>query len=115
MDIRRVQMTGGSSLVVTLPKEWTTAMRIQKNDPVGLTTQPDGTLLITAKITDDQVQRIKELDVSSCTNPAFLFRTLIGCYIAGFSVIIVRSKIRLPSFARTVVRDFTQMTSGSTG
>ncbi len=33
MDIRRVQMTGGSSLVVTLPKEWTTAMRIAEERP----------------------------------------------------------------------------------
>lgn len=112
MDIRRVQMTGGSSLVVTLPKEWTTAMRIQKNDPVRVTAQPDGTLLISTAITDDQVQRIKELDASSCTSPTFLFRTLIGCYIAGYSAITVRSKTRFPPFVRTVVRDFTQMTIG---
>ena len=112
MDIRRVQMTGGSSLVVTLPKEWTTAMRIQKNDPVGIAAQPDGTLLISARVSDDQEQRTKELDVSSCSNSSFLFRTLIGCYIAGFSAITVRSKTRLPPFVRTVVRDFTQMTIG---
>ncbi len=112
MDIRRVQMTGGSSLVVTLPKEWTTAMRIKKNDPVRIATQPDGTLLITSRLADDQVQRTRELDVSSCTNPAFLFRSLIGCYIAGYSVVTVLSKTRLPPFARTVVRDFTQMTIG---
>ncbi|MEN6342456.1 MAG: phosphate uptake regulator PhoU [Methanospirillum sp.] len=112
MDIRRVQMTGGSSLVVTLPKEWTTAMRIQKNDPVRVAVQPDGTLSITARVSDDQEQRTKELDVSSCASPSFLFRTLIGCYIAGFSAITVRSKTRLPPFVRTVVRDFTQMTIG---
>lgn len=112
MDIRRVQMTGGSSLVVTLPKEWTTAMRIQKNDPVRVMAQPDGTLLISAAITDDQEQRTKELDTSSCTSPTFLFRTLIGCYIAGYSAITVRSKARLRPFIRTVVRDFTQMTIG---
>ncbi|MEN6516600.1 MAG: phosphate uptake regulator PhoU [Methanospirillum sp.] len=112
MDIRRVQMTGGSSLVVTLPKEWTTAMQIRKNDPVRITAQPDGTLLISATITDDQVQRTKELDASTCTNPTFLFRTLIGCYIAGYSAITVRAKTRLRPFVRTVVRDFTQMTIG---
>lgn len=112
MDIRRVQMTGGSSLVVTLPKEWTTAMQVRKNDPVGIVAQPDGTLLITARVSGDQVPRTKELDVSSCTNPAFLFRSLIGCYIAGYSAITVLSKTRFPPFVRTVVRDFTQMTIG---
>ncbi|MFZ1898459.1 AbrB/MazE/SpoVT family DNA-binding domain-containing protein, partial [Methanoregula sp.] len=38
MELRRVQMTGGSSFVVTLPKDWITEMRIKKNDPVGLIT-----------------------------------------------------------------------------
>jgi phosphate uptake regulator len=112
MDIRRVQMTGGSSLVVTLPKEWTTAMRLQKNDPVRVVSQPDGSLLISANISADQAQRTRELDVSFCPDQAFLFRTLIGCYIAGYSAIVVRSKSRLPPFVRSVVRDFTQMTIG---
>ena len=48
----------------------------------------------------------------SCTNPAFLFRSLIGRHIAGFSATTVQSKTRLPPFVRTVVRDFTQMTIG---
>jgi phosphate uptake regulator len=59
MDIRRVQVTGGASFVVTLPKEWAEAQNIKKNDPVGLIVQPDGTLLVTKKITEDPVQRIK--------------------------------------------------------
>lgn len=112
MDIRRVQITGGSSLVVTLPKEWTTAMGLRKNDPVRVTAQPDGTLLVSARVNDDPVQRSRDLDVSSCVDPTFLFRTLIGCYIAGFTVVTLRSKARLPPFVRTVVRDFTQMTIG---
>ncbi len=112
MDIRRVQVTGGSSFVVTLPKEWTTAMKIQKNDPVRVTAQPDGTLLITPNLFEDQVSRVRAIDVSSCTSASFLFRSLIGTYIAGYSEITIGSKSRLPPFVRTVVRDFTQMTIG---
>ena len=43
MEIRRVQMTGGASFVVTLPKDWAEQQKIKKNDPVGMTVQPDGT------------------------------------------------------------------------
>jgi phosphate uptake regulator len=112
MDIRRLQMTGGTSLSVTLPKEWTAAMQLGKNDPVRVAPQPDGTLMITSNLAEDPVQRVKEFDVSSCTNPAFLFRSLIGTYIAGFTEITITSKARLAPFVRTVVRDFTQMTIG---
>ena len=34
MDIRKVQVTGGSSYVITLPKEWANSMHIKKNDPL---------------------------------------------------------------------------------
>ena len=112
MEIRRVQVTGGASFVVTLPKDWAESQKIAKNDPVGLIVQPDGTLLITKKITEDPVQRLKEIDSSTIADPAFLFRMLIGTYITGFNVIRITTKQRFPPFVRTVVRDFTQMTIG---
>lgn len=105
-------MTGGSSFVVTLPKEWVTDLRIKKNDPVGLIVQPDGTLVVTKKIADEPHQRIKEIDTGHISDPAFLFRTLIGAYITGFTAIRITSKTRFAPFVRTVVRDFTQMTIG---
>jgi len=112
MEIRRVQVTGGASFVVTLPKDWADAQKIAKNDPVGLVVQPDGTLLITKKITEESVQRVKEIESSTITDPAFLFRMLIGAYITGFTVIRITTKVRFSPFVRTVVRDFTQMTIG---
>ncbi len=112
MEIRRVQVTGGASYVVTLPKAWAEDQKIKKNDPVGLVVQPDGTLLVTKKITDEPLQRIKEIDSSTVTDPAFLFRMLIGAYIAGFTVIRITTKVRFPPFIRMIVRDFTRMTIG---
>src|SRR5512136_247220 len=112
MEIRRVQVTGGASFVVTLPKDWAEDQKIAKNDPVGMVVQPDGTLLVTKKITEEPVQRIKEIDSSAMSDPAFLFRMLIGAYITGFTVIRIRTKQRFPPFVRTVVRDFTRMTIG---
>ncbi len=112
MEIRRVQVTGGASFVVTLPKNWADEQKIRKNDPVGLVVQPDGALLITKKITDDPIQKPKVIDSTTISDPAFLFRMLIGAYITGFTTIRITSKARFPPFVRTVVRDFTQMTIG---
>jgi phosphate uptake regulator len=112
MEIRRVQMTGGASFVVTLPKDWAEAQKIKKNDPVGLTVQPDGSLLVTKRITEEPLQRVKEIDCSTIADPAFLFRLLIGTYITGFTMIRLTTKQKFPPFVRTVVRDFTQMTIG---
>jgi len=112
MEIRRIQMTGGSSYIVTLPKEWIKKLKIQKNDPVGLINQSDGTLLLTPKIDREHTQKIKEFDVDNIINQDFLLRRLIGAYISGFNSIILKSSKRMSPQAKMTVRKFTQKTIG---
>jgi phosphate uptake regulator len=112
MDVRKVQFTGGSSYVLTLPKEWIEAEQIKKNDSLGVEVQPDGALLITRQSDQEPVQRTKEFDLAGITEPAYLFRLLIGAYISGYTFIVIHSQQRLPPFVREVVRNFTQMTIG---
>jgi len=112
MEIRRIQVTGGSSYVITLPKEWIKSLNIKKNDPLGILMQPDGTLLITSKMTQDQTHRIKEFDISRIPKPSYLSRRLIGAYIAGYSSIKIRSPNRMPPEIREVISKFTETTIG---
>ncbi len=112
MEVRRVQMTGGSSYIITLPKEWVKKSNIEKNDPIGLLTQSDGTLLITSEMNRRSHQRDKEFQVSDNTNATFLFRKLIGAYISGYDSITVKSKGRMPPKIRTIIRKFIQTTIG---
>ncbi len=112
MEIRRVQMTGGSSYIVTLPKEWIKSSNIKKNDSLGLLTQPDGTLLITTKMTQDQAERTKEFNVNDETKQTYLLRQLIGAYIAGYKYIKIKSSKRMPPNIRVTIRKFTQKTIG---
>lgn len=112
MEIRKVQITGGSSYVITLPKEWVQAQKIGKNEPLGLVVQSDGTLLVTKEIHEKPISRTKKIDVTAVNDPRYLFRLLIGIYIAGFTTIELSSKARLPPSIGLIVRDFTQMTIG---
>ena len=105
-------MTGGSSYVLTLPKSWVESLHIQKNDPLGVHVQSDGTLLITRTISDEQVQRMKKLVVDRDTDPGFFLRLLIGTYIAGFTEILITTKERIPGPVRTKIREFSGMVIG---
>ena len=110
--MRKVQVTGGASYIISLPKDWARAQKIKKNDPIGVLVQPDGTLLISPKISGEKMRKERTFDVSQGMDPVYLFRLLIATYIAGYSVIRVRAPSALPAFVRTAVRDFTQMTIG---
>jgi phosphate uptake regulator len=112
MDIRKVQITGGASYSISLPKEWARSQKIAKNDPLAVMVQEDGALLITPKIPGARVQRERTFDVTPAMDPVFLFRLLIAAYIGGYSVIRLTAAHRFPPFVRAVVRDFTRMTIG---
>ncbi|MBP2132731.1 phosphate uptake regulator [Methanomicrobium sp. W14] len=112
MDIRKVQMSGGSSYIVSLPKNWVKKSKIEKNDPVGLIIQDDGTLLITPNTSGDQIQKIWECEVSASTDRTFFLRCMIGAYISGYTSMKIWAHGRLPSFAMEVIREFTNMAIG---
>jgi phosphate uptake regulator len=112
MDFRKVQMTGGSSYVISLPKEWVRSMNIKKNEPLQIKIQTDGSLLILPRSSEEKESRIKEFSADAIGNPVFLFRCLVGSYIAGYTTIRISSSTKLPPAIRKAVRDFSSMTIG---
>jgi phosphate uptake regulator len=112
MEIRKVQITGGSSFIVSLPKEWVRDSNIKKNDAVGLIVQPDGSLTITPRITGQAAERVKNIDLKNIEDPEHLYRLLIGAYVTGFNTIRMTSPTRIPAFAHKAVRMFIQASIG---
>jgi len=94
MDFRKVQMTGGSSYVISLPKEWVRSMNIKKNEPLQIKIQTDGSLLILPRSSEEKESRIKEFSADAIGNPVFLFRCLVGSYIAGYTTIRISSSTK---------------------
>ena len=112
MEIRKVQITGGSSYVISLPKEWARAMNIKKNDPLAVKVQSDGTLIISPRISGTPEPKVKKLDADLIKDSTLFLRSLIGAYIVGHSVIQITSKSKLSPAARKLASDFTLMTIG---
>ncbi len=112
METRKVQVTGGSSYVITLPKEWIRSANIKKNDSLGVMVQADGTLLITASPDGDKVTLTKNFNVDNIDDPAHLFRLLIGAYIMGYTTIIISAKGSIKAMVHDTVTEFTRMAVG---
>ncbi len=112
MEIRRVQLTGGSSYVMTLPKEWVKQLNIKKNDPLCIYLQTDGTLMVTPRMTEEHKQKTKEFNITHISNQNELLRRLISAYLAGFNSIKINSTRSIPPTIRSLVRNYTQITIG---
>lgn len=112
MELRKVQVTGGSSYVLTLPKEWIKQAKIKKNDSLGVIFLPDGNLMITPKIENVRGALEKEFFVDDIKDPTYLFRLLIGAYIMGYTNIVVKSRNKIEAFVRETITQFTQIAIG---
>ena len=112
MDTRKVQMTGGSSLMITLPKEWTEIAGVKKNDTLNLYPQQDGTLLISSLGEQSKEPAVKRIDTDGIRDPDMLFRMLVGAYISGYKMIEVCSSTKISGKLRDVAETVTQAAIG---
>ncbi len=108
---RKLQVTGGSTYIVSLPKEWVTRNQLKKGSAMMLREEEDGSLSITpSKPEKMEKQDEAFIRVSSKDNPEAVMRKAISAYLVGFNVLHMRaqsqqqlsSKMRnhLKSFAR---------------
>ena len=110
MESRKVQITGGSTYIVSLPKPWVIESGISAGDSLWITPMQDGALLINPKTKGEKEIRKKVLEISDETDE-HLIRKLIGLYIAGYNTIEIKLKRIDPKMKRTI-RDFTKMVVG---
>ena len=91
-ETRKLQYTGGSSYIVSLPKKWIQDLGLKQGDHVVILRQGNSTLQI-APASKRPIKEQKEatIEVGKDHNPYFA-RKLIALYFLGFNVINVVPK-----------------------
>lgn len=108
MEIRRVQITGGATFMVTLPKDWAEAQKLHAGAEIELHPHsPD--LLILRPHRDSHLTR-GVLKLNAQTGDT-LMRAFISMYVAGFDIIEVRGE-RITPDQRQTIRKITQALIG---
>src|SRR3989475_9013670 len=115
MEGRKLQLTGGSTYVVSLPKRWVTDAGLKAGDTVFLEPQVDGAVSIRAHPAEKPLARRRVFEEKGEERRDHLLRKLIGAYIAGFGYIEIRFKPEAGPFVRRVARDFSRMVVGPEG
>jgi phosphate uptake regulator len=106
MEVRKIQKTGGSSYIISLPKDWVIGNNLKEQEKVGLITRRDGTLLVIPNVNNEFIRKEKEIKVDDITNQDFFYRLLVGAYITGYNVIRITSKGRIDPNIKVTARKF---------
>jgi len=111
MDTRKVQKTGGSTFIVSLPKKWINEIGIKNGDSMGFIQQPDGTMLLSPKSTEKKTSRRRIVNVEGMKSE-HLLRKMISIYMAGYNIIDLKADKRMIPEIREVIRSFSRKIIG---
>ncbi len=97
---RRLQLTGGSTYILSLPKEWVTRNQLKKGSNIILVEEDDGSLsIVPSKIEKQEKKDEAFIRVSANDRPDAVMRKAISAYLAGYSVLHLKTQGQQPFVA----------------
>jgi len=104
MEQRKVMSLGRSSLVVSLPKHWTNLNELKQGDVVSLGIQRDRSLVIFPGTDRKESSKEITLHVDPNEKDITIVRSIIACYLNGYSGIRLVSKRIFPVTQQRAIR-----------
>ncbi len=95
MELRKIQVTGGSTHVISLPKKWVDRNGLQRSETLAIHEEPDGSLLIVPHSDLRPRQRRVDIEVADPVRSDDLVRKLVGAYLAGADIIHLQARGRM--------------------
>jgi AbrB family looped-hinge helix DNA binding protein len=87
--IRRVQLTGGSTFIVSIPKEWAEKMNIDKGSLVVLSLESDGSIRLVPSSRRPEPLAAAEIRVRKGMSHGSVLREIMSMYLTGYKTIRV--------------------------
>lgn len=108
-QIRRLQLTGGSTYTVSLPKTWIDELQLKKNSDITLVKN------LNHSITLFQEEQSKKNNATTLIgkndSKESIRRKIIAMYLSGYKTIEIKTKgIEIPSTHRGAIRDLVRTT-----
>ena len=110
-DIRKVQLTGGATYTLSLPKPWVDEMSLNPRDGVRIDWRPSGALRLTPIDMLDYQERRVSIDADKLPKDS-LHDHLMGAYLSGVDKIKIRFNPDKYRLFRKQIRRFLRNTRG---
>ena len=88
--VRKLQLTGGSTYIISLPKTWVKEHALKPGDEIEIVQDNQARLVLNPKKSKNEERREKKISLN-CDKPDinFVIREIISYYMAGYSLLSV--------------------------
>jgi len=112
METRKVQISGGSTYIVSLPKKWAEKRGVKNGSAVNLMEDRAGNLLISPGPISFKESITAEIKITGDESPDTVMRRLVGAYVSGVTSMVVSAPKIIPPQICRAARDFTRLVMG---
>jgi phosphate uptake regulator len=108
-EARKLQVTGGSTYIISLPRKWVTRNQLRKGSSLILREEGDGSLsLAPSGLAKQEKKEDAFIKVSKKNESDAIIRKAVSAYLVGYNLIHVRaqSQEQLSSQQRNALKDF---------
>ncbi len=98
--VRRVQFTGKSTYIISLPKDWARSIGITRGSKVFIEIMPDNSLRVRPEPRVSEVKLVKVVDLGAGLDVNTAMREIVAAYIAGFETFKVNFNAKVSEAAK---------------
>jgi len=99
LEIRKIQKTGGSTYLISLPKHWIKRLGLREGNHLAIIERKDGSLILDPKY--EEGEHIKETTIYAGEDVDIM---ITSKYLAGYDVIKIKSSTRISPKMREVIK-----------
>ena len=117
---RKLQVTGGSTFILSLPKDWAIRNELKRGSSMLVREEDDGSLTITPSSFPKKEKQDEAFIIASIvSNPDAIMRTAISAYLNGYNILHIRAQgdkvlsAKLRNRLKTFARDYLVGTGAS--
>jgi phosphate uptake regulator len=112
METRKVQISGGSTYIISLPKKWADRNGIAAGSNINIMEDRSGNLIVSPRPISFRESIVGEIKITGSESHDAIMRRLVGAYVSGATAITVSSKEPFPPEVARAVREFTRLVMG---
>lgn len=106
-EIRKLQLVGGATYVLSLPKKWVDSMHLQTGDQVSIIKNTNNSLsLFPIGLSQATKNTVSKTIINQKDSTESIKRKIIAMYLTGYQIIVVQTKsVRLQPQQKQAIKD----------
>ena len=104
MERRNIQISGGSTYVISLPKKWIEKLKLKNGDSMQIVNNPNNSITLSADARQEESTTYPEIKIKKTDSVESIKRKIISLYISGHSFMVLNSpRAKIETDVRSMV------------